>query len=196
MNKLVKSSQVECITITNLNEWKDWVKVILEPNDSYSPAGGRISIVSEYLSGTHFFSHAGDGTFKEFIGQCDSPYLIGKLFSNFTHQILINSPSELIKWTSNCQRLEYVKNARFDNVVSKEELRSCYEYLKSSDSYETFSAMVEEFVLTKESKTLDKIFGDNFLIEFLPSLPNPEYLKMIGIVKAVIDAIKAQVSDA
>lgn len=66
---------IEKITIPNIGPYKDeWAIIYVDPCDSYSAGGGRITIISGDYIGSAFFSHVGQPTFKELIAQCDSDY--------------------------------------------------------------------------------------------------------------------------
>lgn len=98
---------MEKITLSKIGQSGDeWAVVYLDPNNSYSAGGGRITVIAEGHVGSAFFSHVGQPTFKDFIAQCDSDYLIKRLF-------------QAQKWVSvECgeEFIEYLARERMDDI--------------------------------------------------------------------------------
>lgn len=185
----VQIAQVDVINIFNAGGGEFSIKAILEPLDRYSEAGGTISVWTEDCSGSHFFSHAGNGSFRDFISQCDSHYLIGKLFKCEPY-IPVTSTSEIIDWVAKSGRLSYIKDARHSNEISKRELRECYTALKEGDEYFKYERLCSELEDTSELRTLLKIFGDDLLWDIRPSKENPNFKRITVLMKALLQHLK------
>lgn len=71
---------MEKFVFNKIGEYKsDWALTYVDPNNSYSAGGGRLTVVLSSYTGSAFFSHVGQPTFKEFIAQCDAAYLLKTL---------------------------------------------------------------------------------------------------------------------
>ena len=178
---------IEKITIQNVGPYKDeWAVVYLDPNNSYSAGGGRITVVMGDYVGSAFFSHVGQPTFKEFIAQCDSEYLLRKLFK-VDRWVPVENGEEFIEYISR-NRLDAVKEQRSTGAVTKAALRALYDELKDSDF--TNTSHLFDILYTDEKTTLEKLFGDDWCYELNPSKINRIYTYLDSMLTGVIAEFK------
>lgn len=163
---------MEKITLSKVGKFNDdWMTVYLDPNDLYSAGGGRITVITSDYVGSAFFSHVGQPTFKEFIAQCDSDYLIRKLFK-VNRWIPVENGEEFIEYIAR-NRLDDVKEQRSTGAVTKAALRELYEVLKDSEFANTSHLL--DILCKDENKTMETIFGDDWWYEMSPSKLNVIY---------------------
>lgn len=178
---------IEKITIQNVGPYKDeWAVVYLDPNNSYSAGGGRITVVMDDYVGSAFFSHVGQPTFKEFIAQCDSEYLIRKLFK-VDKWVPVENGEEFIEYIAR-NRMDAVKEQRSTGAVTKAALRALYDELK--DSVFTNTSHLFDILYTDEENTLEKIFGGDWWHELTPCKINRIYTYLDSMLTGVIAEFK------
>ena len=186
----VKVTQADIVNLYHVGGTDFSIKVILEPIPLYSEAGGSISVFTEYASGSHFFSHVGEGTFNSFIAQCEPDYLIRKLF-NCPKTIPVTSTNEIIEWIALTDFVDYIKEARNSKLVSKAELRKCYDLLKDGEDYYDYNLLISELEGTFEMNVIQKIFGGNFTCDYTPYKHNHMYKRLEMLIKAYLDYLKS-----
>ena len=163
---------MEKLTLTKIGPHKDsWAVVYIDPNNSYSAGGGRITVVTDDHVGSAFFSHVSQPTFKEFIAQCDPEYLIRKLFK-VNQWIPVENGEEFIEYVAR-ERLDAIKEHRSSGTVTKSALRELYDELKSSEF--TNTSHLYDILYKTERATMDSIFGDDWWFELNPSKINQLY---------------------
>ncbi|MBJ7435162.1 MAG: hypothetical protein JHC54_05185 [Acinetobacter sp.] len=178
---------MEKITISNIGPYKDeWAVVYLDPNNLYSAGGGRITVVMDDHVGSAFFSHVGQPTFKEFIAQCDSDYLIRKLFK-VDKWVPVENGEEFIEYVAR-NRMDAVKEQRSTGAVTKAALRALYDELRDSDF--TNTSHLFDILYTDEKSTLEKIFGDDWWHELNPTKINQIYTYLDSMLTGVIAEFK------
>lgn len=174
---------MEKITLTKIGPYKDdWAVIYVDPNNSYSEGGGRITIVTGDYVGSAFFSHVSQPTLKAFIAQCDSDYLIRKLFKA-DQWIPVESGEEFIEYVAR-ERLDTVKERRSSGTVTKAELRELYDVLKSSEFSNT--SHLYEILYKTEIATMESFFGDDWWFELNPCKINRCYTFLDSIISSVI----------
>lgn len=190
----VSIGQAEVLIMTNLTNHEIYARVYFEPSNRYSEGGGTltISIPDRDLIGRHFFSHVAQSSLKEFVAQCDSPYLIEKLFK-IQPYLFIEDSSEFFDWVRR-EGLERVKESRSSGMVSKEELRELYDDLGGRD-FEGRSHFVDRMD-SDLFNTMSKIYGDDWYYDLDISKPNPKYLNTEKIVTAITAELKKMVEVA
>lgn len=183
-----KSPELEKIVLTKIGPYQDHFAIIyLDPNSTYSPGGGRITMVLDDFAGSAFFSHVGQRTFKEFIAQCDEYYLVGKLFPKVLETVPVQSGEEFFEWVaSNC--LDDLKQARQSGGISKEELRSAYDDIE--DKNFNGAAHLYDLLSGDSLAVLSNFLGEDWWWDRNPSLPSLHYVHLIDILKDVIAEFK------
>lgn len=178
---------IEKLTITEIGPYKcDWAVIYLDPNNSYSAGGGRITVVMGDYVGSAFFSHVGQPTFKEFIAQCDSDYLIRKLFK-VDQWIPVENGEEFIEYVAR-ERLDAIKEHRSSGTVTKAALRNLYDELKSCEF--TNTSHLFDILGRSERQTVETIFGDDWWFELNPSKINRIYTFLDSMLADVIAEFK------
>lgn len=120
---------IEVLALQSKNEM--WVKVYFEPDTRWSIGGGRITVnIGDDYIGSHFFSHVSDQTFKDFIGNCGTDYLVSKVFKS-KQWVCVQDGEELIECIAR-EHLDRVKQARYSGIT-KEELRELYDDINSRE---------------------------------------------------------------
>lgn len=185
----VISSQAEVLVMTNLTKHENYVRVYFEPSNRYSEGGGTLTIAlpDHDLIGQHFFSHVGNSTFKEFIAQSNSSYLIGELFKGIKSTLDIQDSNELFDWVGR-EGLYALKKARHSGEVSKAELRELYDDL-GDRSFDRLSHLLY-LMSQKSSETMIKIYGDDWYCDTHMCKPNHEYIWLKSVVDAVLKQLK------
>ncbi|MFH3579073.1 hypothetical protein WAH98_19085, partial [Acinetobacter baumannii] len=90
---------MEKFVFKKIGEYKsDWALAYVDPNNLYSAGGGRLTVVLSSFTGSAFFSHVGQPTFKEFIAQCHAPYLLNKLFPKVEKWVDVEDGNEVIEY--------------------------------------------------------------------------------------------------
>lgn len=178
---------IEKITITGIGPYKEgWAVAYIDPNNSYSPGGGRITIVLDDHVGSAFFSHVGQPTFKEFIAQCDSDYLVRKLFK-VDRWIPVEDGEEFIEYIAR-NRIDNIKECRTSGAVTKAALRALYDELKDREFANT--SQLHDLLYKTERETMDSIFGDDWWFELGPSKINRIYTYLDSMLSDVIAEFK------
>ena len=181
----INNSQCEAVLLTQIGQFnEDWVRVYLEPSNAYSECGGRITVnIGDDHIGSHFFSHCGTKTFKEFIGKVGYDYLIGKLFQTQNH-IDVQSGEELFQSLIDNEMLYRVKDARSSGLVSKDDLRELYEDLKDREFRDTgeLSCMVDSDAF----ETMSKIFNEDWYYDGNFKKRNRIYDRQKEVIQTVI----------
>jgi hypothetical protein len=174
---------MERITLTKIGPYNDdWAIIYLDPSNVYSPGGGRLTIATDDYVGSAFFSHVGQPSFKEFIAQCDSHYLIKKLFK-VDKWVPVENGEEFIEYIAR-NRMDAVKEQRSTGAVTKAALRALYDELKNSDF--TNTSHLFDILYTDERKTLETIFGDDWWYELNPCKINRIYTYLDSMLTDVI----------
>ncbi|OCY21839.1 hypothetical protein BFR69_04250 [Acinetobacter pittii] len=182
---------IEKITIKNLGKHQeDWATIYIEPNNTYSECGGRITVILEDYIGTAFFSHCGTKTFQEFIAKTNSGYLMNKLF-NQNNQIpdsIFIEDGDAILELINREKKEEIKLAREygDESLSKEALRSLRDAL-SGEQFDTAGELYRHLD-SDEQETMDSLFGEEWGFDSSLKKENPKYI----YVKSIVDSIIAE----
>jgi hypothetical protein len=178
---------IEKIPLIKIGPYKDdWAVVYIDPNNSYSAGGGRITVITDDHVGSAFFSHVGQPTFKEFIAQCDSDYLIRKLFK-VDRWIPVADGNEFIEYIAR-NRMDDVKEQRSMDTVTKAALRDLYDTLKDCDF--TSTSHLYDILGEAEIKTMAAIFSDDWWYELNPSKINPIYTHLDSMLSDVIAEFK------
>ena len=178
---------MERITLTQIGPYNDdWAIIYLDPSNVYSPGGGRLTIVTDDYAGSAFFSHVGQPKFKEFIAQCDSGYLIKKLFK-VDQWISVEQGSELIEYIAR-ERLNDVKDHRSTGEVTKNELRALYEELQGCEF--TSTSHLYDILCQDKVNTLNTILGDDWWWDSNPSKLNKAYTYLDSMLTNVIAEFK------
>ncbi|MDH0032540.1 MULTISPECIES: hypothetical protein [unclassified Acinetobacter] len=183
-----KSPVLEKIVLTKIGPYQEHFALIyVDPNSTYSPGGGRITIVLDFFAGSAFFSHVGQGTFKEFIAQCDEYYLFRKLFPKISETSPAQSGEEFFEWVGRC-RLSQLKEARQSGEVSKKALRDAYQII--SDLNFSDAGHLYDLLSKVTLEVLNKILGEDWWWDSPPSKPNSDYTYLLGMLKDVIAEFK------
>jgi hypothetical protein len=178
---------LEKITLTKIGPYKDdWAVVYIDPNNSYSAGGGRITVVTGDYVGSAFFSHVGQPTFKEFIAQCDSDYLTRKLFK-VDEWIPVENGEEFIEYVAR-ERLDAIKEYRSSGTVTKTALRELYDQLKSCEF--TNTSHLYDILYETERETMVSFFGEDWWFELNPSKINRAYTFLDSMLENVIAEFK------
>lgn len=110
---------MEKFVFNKIGEYKsDWALTYVDPNNSYSAGGGRLTVVLSSYTGSAFFSHVGQPTFKEFIAQCDAAYLLKKLFPNVEKWVDVEEGEEVIEYIA-INKLSELKEGRSSGEIEK-----------------------------------------------------------------------------
>lgn len=174
---------MERITLTKIGPYNDdWAIIYLDPSDVYSPGGGRITVITSDYVGSTFFSHVGQPTFKEFIAQCDSHYLIKKLFK-FDKWIPVESGKEFIEYLAR-ERMSDIKEYRSTGEVTKKELRTLYEELQGCEF--TSTSHLYDILGQDKINTLNTLLGDDWWWDSNPSKLNRAYTYLDSMLTNVI----------
>lgn len=178
---------MEKITLTSIGSYNDdWAIIYLDPSSAYSSGGGRFTIVTNDYAGSAFFSHVGQPTFKKFIAQSDSHYLIKKLFK-FDKWIPVESGEEFIEYLAR-ERMNDVKEHRSTGEVTKNELRALYEELQGCEF--TSTSHLYDILCQDKINTLNTILGDDWWWDSNPSKLNKSYAYLDSMLTNVIAEFK------
>jgi hypothetical protein len=178
---------IEKITLTKIGPYKDdWAVIYLDPNSSYSAGGGRITVITGDHIGSAFFSHVGQPTFKEFIAQCDSGYLIRKLFK-VDKWIPVENGEEFIEYVAR-ERLDSIKEHRSSGEVTKTALRNLYNALQDCEF--TSTSHLYDILSKDEITTMGTLFCDDWWFELNPSKINRIYTFLDSMLTDVIAEFK------
>ncbi|WP_151809336.1 hypothetical protein [Acinetobacter soli] len=151
-------NNLEKIVIQKIGPYHEsWALVYLDPNSSYSAGGGRITIVLDDYVGSAFFSHVGQPTFKEFITQCDAPYLLSKVFKT-PKWVPVLDGNEFIAaiWRERSYQIKTLRKEDDYSLFSKTKLRKLYEELKDSE-FESISHLYDSLE-SSHKESLAEIF--------------------------------------
>lgn len=182
---------IEKLTFKNLGKHQDdWAIVYLDPNNTYSKCGGRITVIFGDYVGTAFFSHCGTNTFQEFIAKSSSGYLMNKLFNQnnqIPDSIFIEDGDEIIELIDR-EKKEEIKLAREygDESLSKEALGSLRNAL-SGEQFDTAGELYRHLD-DDEQETMDSLFGEEWGFDSSLKKENPKYI----YVKSMVDSIIAE----
>lgn len=186
-----QESQCEVIVLSKLGEYQeDWAKVYIEPNNAYSDCGGRITVnIGDDHIGSHFFSHCGTKTFKQFIAKCDYDYLIKKIFGT-KDSIDVESGDELIQSILSEDWLRRVKEARHSGGIDKSDLRDLYDQIKELEFRDI--GELSYMLGSDEYDTMSKIFGDEWFYDNCFKKENPIYARQQSIVESIVQHFRSQ----
>lgn len=125
---------MEKFVFKKIGEYKsDWALAYVDPNNLYSAGGGRLTVVLSSFTGSAFFSHVGQPTFKEFIAQCHAPYLLNKLFPKVEKWVDVEDGNEVIEYIA-INKLSELKDGRSSGAISKKILEIFMNTLKKLNS--------------------------------------------------------------
>lgn len=182
---------MEKITLSKIGPYcADWAIAYVDPNNTYSPGGGRLTVVMDGYVGSAFFSHVGEPTFKEFIAKCDSDYLIKRLFQ-FSKWVPVESGDELIEYIAR-ERMDDVKEYRSAGGYTKLKLRSLYEELQGIEFANT--SHLHDILDKEERDTLQSILGEDWWWDSKPSKLNHVYTYLDSMLTSVILKFKEKVA--
>ncbi len=182
-------NKIEVLVMNKLGHFNDTARVYLEPNSTYSPGGGRItiSIPGRDFIGTHFFSHVSEQTLKQFVSQCDEHYLIKKLF-DIKSRIDLTDSHELFAWVRR-EGWDQLKAARYQDRVSKKQLRKLYEALNGC-CFDGRSHLVDFLTTHNFDQIVAEIYGDDWYIEMDLYKQNPEYQLLLNLVSCILNRLQ------
>ncbi len=179
---------MEKFVFNKIGEYKsDWALTYVDPNNSYSAGGGRLTVILSSFTGSAFFSHVGQPTFKDFIAQCDAPYLLKKLFPKVEKWVEVGDGEEVIKYIA-VNKLSELKEGRSSGAFSKKELRNFYENLKEIE-FESFSNFFDQLTF-KDRTIMCELFGEDWLWESGPTKLNPDYTYLETMLADVVAKFK------
>lgn len=179
---------MEKFVFQKIGEYKsDWALAYVDPNNLYSAGGGRLTVVLSSFTGSAFFSHVGQPTFKEFIAQCHAPYLLNKLFPKVEKWVNVEDGNEVIEYIA-INKLSELKDGRSSGAISKKDLRNFYEHLKEIE-FECFSNFFDQLTF-KDRSIMCELFGEDWLWESGPSKLNPDYVYLEKMLVDVISEFK------
>ncbi|WP_269511736.1 hypothetical protein [Acinetobacter baumannii] len=182
---------MEILTFNNLGKHQNgWATVYIEPNNTYSKCGGRITVIFEDYIGTAFFSHCGTNTFKEFIAKTSSGYLMGKLFNKnnqIPESIFIEDGDAILELIYREKYWEIKVAREYGNSsLSKDALRSLHNAL-SGEQFHTVSELYRHLD-SDEQETMNSLFGEGWGFDSTLNKENPKYI----YVKSMGDSIIAE----
>ncbi|WP_151827457.1 hypothetical protein [Acinetobacter oleivorans] len=185
---------MEKFIFNKIGEYKsDWAITYVDPNNTYSAGGGRLTVVLSSYSGSAFFSHVGQPTFKEFVAQCDAPYLLKKLFPNLKKWVNVEDGEEVIEYIAT-NKLSELKESRSSGEIAKKDLRKFYEHLKEIE-FESISNLFDQLTF-KDRTIMSELFGEDWLWESGPTKINSVYTYLEIILEDVISEFKKMIGDA
>jgi len=179
---------MEKFIFNKIGEYKsDWAITYVDPNNTYSAGGGRLTVVLSSYSGSAFFSHVGDPTFIEFVAQCDAPYLLKKLFPKVEKWVDVEEGVEVIEYIA-INKLSELKEGRSSGEISKKDLRNFYEHLKDIE-FECISSLFDQLTF-KDRTIMCELFGEDWLWESGPTKINTVYKYLETMLADVISEFK------
>lgn len=182
---------MEKITLTQIGPYNDdWAIIYLDPSSAYSLGGGRLTVIVDGHVGSAFFSHVGEPTFREFIAQCDSDYLIRKLFQ-ISRWKPIEDGDEFIEYIAR-ERVADIKEQRSAGKVTKTQLRALYERLQGLEF--TSTSHLYDILGQEEEKILGIILGDDWWWDSNPSKIDTAYTYLDSVLTSVISKFKELVA--
>lgn len=185
---------MEKFIFNKIGEYKsDWAITYVDPNNSYSAGGGRLTVVLSSYSGSAFFSHVGQPTFKEFVAQCDAPYLLKKLFPNLKKWVDVEDGEEVIEYIAT-NKLSELKESRSSGEITKKDLRKFYEHLKEIE-FECISNLFDQLTF-KDRVIMCELFGEDWLWENTPTKINHVYTYLELMLADVISEFKKLIGGA
>ena len=182
---------IEKIVIQNIGPYQDsWAVVYLDPNTSYSAGGGRITVITDDYTGSAFFSHVGQPTFKKFIAQCDAPYLISKIFKT-PKWVPVLDGNEFIAaiWRERSHQIKTLRKEEEFSLFSKIKLRNLYEELKDCD-FESMSHLHDCLDDDHRSSLVDIFQSDDWWWESPPAKLNHVYIYLESILSGIVSEFK------
>ncbi|OTR94811.1 hypothetical protein [Acinetobacter pittii] len=184
---------IEKLTFKNLGKHQDdWAVVYLDPNNTYSKCGGRITVILGDYVGSAFFSHCGTETFKQFIAKTHSHYLIGKLFNQnneIEDSVFIEDGAEILELIYRDKKDE-IKQARAEGKesLSRDALRSLYNALYEEQFHTTDE--LYRHLDSDEQATMECLFGEEWVYGDALKKDNPKYLYVESMVSSIIAEFK------
>ncbi|SSP30586.1 MULTISPECIES: hypothetical protein [Acinetobacter calcoaceticus/baumannii complex] len=184
---------IEKLTFKNLGKHQDdWAVVYLDPNNTYSKCGGRITVILGDYVGSAFFSHCGTETFKQFIAKTHSHYLIGKLFNQnneIEDSVFIEDGAEILELIYRDKKDE-IKQARAEGKesLSRDALRSLYNALYEEQFHTTDE--LYRHLDSDEQATMECLFGEEWIYGDALKKDNPKYLYVESMVSSIIAEFK------
>lgn len=184
-----KSPELEKIVLTKIGPYQDhWATVYVDPNNTWSVGGGRLTVVMDQHVGSAFFSHVSQPTFKAFIAQCDAGYLIHKLFHKVEKWIPVEDGEEMIAAIAR-EKLSHIRECRASGEISKDALRELYDELKEC-SFDSMSHLYD-FLDEDQRATMNVIFGtDEWWWHGEPTKLNQVYAYLESMLGSVIAEFK------
>lgn len=185
---------MEKFVFNKIGEYKsDWALTYVDPNNSYSAGGGRLTVVLSSYTGSAFFSHVSQSTFKEFVAQCHAEYLVRKLFPKVEKWTDVEDGEELIEYIAN-NKLSELKEGRSNGEISKKDLRNFYIHLKAIE-FESISNLFDQLTF-KDRVIMCELFGEDWIWENKPSKLNAVYTYLETMLADVISEFKKLIGDA
>ncbi|GAA5003490.1 hypothetical protein GCM10023206_07310 [Acinetobacter puyangensis] len=187
---------MEKFSLKNIGKYQDdWALVYLDPDNTYSDCGGRITVILGDYVGTAFFGHCGTKTFKEFIAQTNPSYLINKMFNghnSIDEDVFIESGDEILKRIY--IKKDVIKELREyrDERVSKDALRSLYNALFDQE-FNHLEGLYRHLD-SGEQNTLDALYGEEWSWGDSLKKSNPCYEYVESMIQAVINHFKDEVA--
>lgn len=165
----ITKSTVEKIIITGAERFPgcgslDPISVIVE---DFGPGQGKITITCFGEAWSHYWSHMGEtNKLMQFFTQCDNDYIVGKLKTGISHEIDDEDDDRLTELL----RKEIIKDRRSGDL-RKEIARDYWDDTQwvSWDS---------------RADLCYKILGDDWWY-MTPKKPNPDYLYLCEIIRAI-----------
>lgn len=179
---------MEKFVFNKIGEYKsDWALTYVDPNNSYSDGGGRLTVILSSYTGSAFFSHVGQPTFKEFIAQCDAAYLLKKLFPNVEKWVDVEEGEEVIEYIA-INKLSELKEGRSSGEIEKKDLRNFYVHLKNIE-FESISNLFDQITF-RDRAIMCELFGEDWLWENRPTKLNTVYTYLETMLADVISEFK------
>lgn len=175
---------MEKLHLTSVGKYKeDWATIYIDPIQTHSNGGGRITVITSDFTGSAAFTHVGQLTFKQFIAQCNPDYLITKLFPNTAKWTDVENGSELIEFLAR-EKLSDIKELRKNGEFSKAELRKLRDFvcvLEFSNIEHLFDKLGH-----KEREAMETILGEDWYWNCCPCKLNHKYEYLESVFKAII----------
>ncbi|OTG87836.1 hypothetical protein [Acinetobacter sp. ANC 3813] len=189
MSEIISKTSADVYHVRG-GQYADWITVIIEPCNKYSAGGGRITVnIGDDNQGSHFFPCVGPKTFIEFIAGVSSEYLEDRLFkSEWTRPL--QTLGELMAWLKT-HKMSELKELRRKGLVSKERLRSVYDFLSRQEHFEGVGELWR-YMDGDDCAVMEAICGDEWYYGETMCLPNEQRKKLLACVQQVINAFKTE----
>lgn len=185
------NNNIEKIVFQKIGPYHEsWAVVYLDPNSSYTAGGGRITVILDDYVGSAFFSHVGQPTFKEFIAQCDAPYLLSKVFKT-PKWVPVLDGNEFIAavWRERSYHIKTLRNEDGFSLFSKNKLRKIYEELKDCE-FESISHLYDSLESAHKESLSDIFQSSDWWWDSPPCKLNRVYEFQESILEGIIAEFK------